>query len=74
MASISMRVSDDEHRMIRDYAKVNNKSMSGLIRDAVLDLIEDGMLIDEERILRARDEALSGKYYEHEEVWKDLGV
>jgi len=74
MSSISMRVSDDEYRLISEYAKVNNKSLSDLIKGAVLDLIEDDMQLDEERILRARYEALRGKFRDHEEVWEALGV
>lgn len=74
MSSISICVSDDEYKLISEYAKANNKSLSDLFKSAVLDLIEDDMQLDEERILRARDDIENGKFSDHTEVWKALGV
>lgn len=41
MNSITLRINDDENRLIRDYAKANNISISELMRQSVLEKIED---------------------------------
>lgn len=41
MNSITLRMNDDENRLIRDYAKANNISISELMRQSVLEKIED---------------------------------
>ena len=40
MTTISIRINDDESKLIHDYVSVNNLNMSQFIRDAVLDKIE----------------------------------
>ena len=39
MTTISLRVNDDESKLIHDYVSVNQLNMSQFIRDAVLDKI-----------------------------------
>ncbi|HHX97185.1 MAG TPA: ribbon-helix-helix protein, CopG family [Clostridia bacterium] len=41
MNSITLRINDDENRLIRSYAKANNISISELMRQSVLEKIED---------------------------------
>ena len=41
MNLITIRVSDDENRLIRDYAKAHNINISELIRQSVLEKIEN---------------------------------
>lgn len=41
MNSIILRINDDENRLIRSYAKANNISISELMRQSVLEKIED---------------------------------
>ncbi len=41
MNSITLRMNDDENRLIRDYAKANNITISELMRQSVLEKIED---------------------------------
>ena len=41
MATISLRVSEEEEKIMRDYAKANNLSMSELVRSTLLERIED---------------------------------
>lgn len=74
MSTISMRVSEDELKLIQQYASVNNISVSMLIKNAVLDFIEDDLKLDEERIRRARENAHQEKTYSQEEVWEMLNV
>ena len=52
MNTISLRMNDDETKLLRDYVSVNNLNMSKFIRDLVLDKIEDDLSLDEERILK----------------------
>ena len=39
--TISLRLSEEDTKLIKDYAKVNNMSVSDLIRQAVIEKIED---------------------------------
>ena len=41
MNSITLRINDDENRLIRSYAKANNISISELMGQSVLEKIED---------------------------------
>lgn len=74
MTTISLRVNDDESKLIHDYVSVNQLNMSQFIRDAVLDKIENDLDLDEDRILYAFEKAKQEKTYDHTEVWKMLGV
>lgn len=74
MNTISLRMNDDETKLLRDYVSVNNLNMSKFIRDLVLDKIEDDLSLDEERILKAHEKAKNEKKYDHTEVWKMLGI
>lgn len=74
MNTISLRMNDDETKLLRDYVSVNNLNMSKFIRDLVLDKIEDDLSLDEERILKAHEKAKNEKKYNHTEVWKMLGI
>ncbi len=53
MTTISLRVNDEESKLIHDYVSANQLNMSQFIRDAVLDKIESDFEHDEERILEA---------------------
>ena len=72
MNTISLRMNDDETKLLRDYVSVNNLNMSKFIRDLVLDKIEDDLSLDEERILKAHEKAKHEKKYDHTEVWKNV--
>ena len=74
MTTISLRVNDDESKLIHDYVSVNQLNMSQFIRDAVLDKIENDLDLDEDRILYAFEKAKQETTYDHTEVWKMLGV
>ncbi len=74
MTTISLRVNDDESKLIHDYVSVNKLNMSQFIRDAVLDKIESDFDLDEARILDALNKSEQEKKYDHTEVWKMLGV
>ena len=57
MTTISLRVNDDESKLIHDYVSINQLNMSQFIRDAVLDKIENDLDLDEDRILYAFEKA-----------------
>lgn len=74
MATISLRVNDDDLKLLQEYVAVNGLNMSAFIREAVMDRIEDDLSLDEERILKARKQAHQEKIYSFEEAWAEIGV
>ena len=74
MSTLTVRVSDEELNLIQTYAKTNRISVSSLIRDSVLDVIENDLKLDEERILSAYERAKHEKVYDHDEAWEIIGV
>ena len=71
--TISLRLSEEDTKLIKDYAKLNNMSVSDLIRQAVIEKIED------EIDLAAYNKAVEAykknpKTYSLEEVEKELGL
>ena len=74
MSTISLRVSDEENKLIQNYVSANNLNLSSFIRNLVLAKIEEDMKLDEDRILRAHALMEKGKIYDHTEVWKELGI
>ena len=74
MATISLRLSDDEYQLLQEYTKVNELNLSSFVRETVFDYIESDLAMDEERILNAHKRLSSEKTLDHTEVWKELGV
>lgn len=70
MSTISIRLSDDEAKLIREYTKINEINMSAFVRDLILDKIEEDLLLDEKRILEARNKIKSEEIYSSEDFWK----
>lgn len=74
MKTISLRVSDDESKMIHEYVSINHLNMSQFIREAILDKIEEDLQLDEQRILMAQERAKTEEKYDHTQVWEMLDV
>ena len=77
MPTISLRINDEDGKLIHDYVKVNNLNLSEFVRNAVLEKIEDEMEISEEfakELLKAKEEAKKSKLYTLEEARKELGI
>lgn len=74
MSTISLRVTEDESRLIRSYANTNGLNVSTFIRDIILDKIEEDFKLDEERILKASKRINTEKALDHKDVWERLGV
>lgn len=71
--TISVRLSDKDTELIRAYAEMNNISLSELIRNAVIEKIEDEY--DLECYKKAVEEYKKNpKTYTLEEVKKELGL
>lgn len=71
--TISLRLSEQDAKLIKDYAKLNNISISDLFRQTVIERIEDE--IDLEAYNKAYEEYLKDpKTYTLEEVKKELGL
>lgn len=74
MRTISFNVSEEEEKFIKDYVTANCLNLSEFIKDAIFEKMEEDLLLDEQRILTAREKAKSERRYDHTEVWKRLGV
>ena len=71
--TISVRLSDKDTELIKAYAEMNNISLSDLIRNAVIEKIEDEY--DLECYKKAMEEYKKNpKTYTMEEVKKELGL
>ena len=71
--AISLRLSDEDTMLIKNYASIHNISISELFRQAVLDKIED------EYDLKAYEKAMADykadpTTYSLDEVEKELGL
>ena len=78
MMTISVRLNDEDTNLIKAYAKLNNISISDLVRNAILEKIEDEY--DLECYYKAMEEFKNNpKTYTTEEVkqmmelWDDKG-
>ena len=73
MTTISLRLDEADGELVRSYAKLKNISVSELIRQSVIERIEDE--IDLAAFEKARAEfAKNPVTYSHEEVKKRLGL
>ena len=71
--TISLRLSEKDAKLIKDYAKLNNISISDLFRQTVIERIEDE--IDLEAYNKAYEEYLKdSKTYTLEEIKKEIGL
>lgn len=77
MKTISLKITDEDAKLIHDYVAMYNLSLSEFIRETVLDRIEDELEISETfatELLQAKEESINGKSYTLEEVRKELGI
>lgn len=70
MATISLRVDDRDSKLIRDYAKLKNTSVSDLMRNAIIEKIEDELDVENfDRVL-----ATMKTTHSLDDVKKELGL
>lgn len=71
--TISVRLNDEDEKLIKAYAKMNNMSLSELIRKAIMEKIEDEY--DLECYKKAIEEYKKNpKTYTLDEAKKELGL
>lgn len=70
MRTISLNVSEEEAKLIEDYVNDNCLNLSEFIKDAIFEKMEEDLLLDEQRIIAAREKAKTERRYDHIEVWK----
>ncbi|MCR6591965.1 Uncharacterised protein [Campylobacter insulaenigrae] len=72
MRTISLRISDQEDILLKEYLTINNLQLSKFIRDTILEKIEDELNLDENKILISLKEAKKDNIYSLEEVFKNV--
>lgn len=74
MGTISIRLSDEDVNLFKNFAQLNNVSMSDLVRQSVLEKIEDEF--DLKVMREAYQEYLESgsKSRPIEEMWKELNL
>ncbi|HEC1791636.1 TPA: CopG family transcriptional regulator [Campylobacter lari] len=72
MRTISLRISDQEDILLKEYLAINNLQLSKFIRDTILEKIEDELNLDENKILISLKEAKKDNIYSLEEVFKNV--
>lgn len=71
--TISLRLNDEDTKLIKKYAEINNVSISELFRQAVIERIEDEIDLSAYKESMNEYEA-DPVTYSHEEVKKMLGL
>ena len=74
MATISVRVPDQELVLIKNYARINNRSLSEIIRSTMLERIEDEYDMKVFSEYESEKAAGSVRTFSHDEAWKELGL
>ena len=74
MSVISLRVPENELNIFKSYAKHNNKSLSEIIRIAMLERIEDEYDLKDFEEYEAEKRSGTLKTRPISELWKDLDL
>ena len=74
MSVISLRVPENELNIFKSYAKHNNKSLSEIIRIAMLERIEDEYDLKVFEEYEAEKRSATLKTRPISELWKDLDL
>lgn len=70
MTTISLRVDERDGKLIRDYAKLKNSSVSELMRNAIIEKIEDELDVENfDRVLASMETT-----YSLDDVKNELGL
>ncbi|HPQ45800.1 MAG TPA: DUF6290 family protein [Clostridia bacterium] len=72
MSTVSLRLSDRDDAIVRKYAELHNLDLSTLIRQAVLEKIEDEY--DLALFDKVWEEEKENEKISHENLKKDLGL
>ena len=74
MSTITLRVTDEDKKIIKQFAKFDGKSVSEYVRELIYEKIED--YEDRKSIINYERELKKGnvEIYTHEEVWRELDI
>ena len=73
MSVLSIRLNDEEKKIINAYAKFNNKTITQVVKEAILEKIENEFDLNE--LNKAIEEYEKNPIsYSSDEVWKMLGI
>ena len=73
MSALSIRLNDEEKKLINAYAKFNNKTITQVVKEAILEKIENEFDLNE--LNKAIEEYEKNPIsYSSDEVWKILGI
>ena len=73
MSALSIRLNDEEKKIINAYAKFNNKTITQVVKEAILEKIENEFDLNE--LNKAIEEYEKNPIsYLSDEVWKILGI
>ena len=70
--TISVRLSEEDTKLIKAYAEMNNTTLSDLIRNAIIEKIEDEYDLKLVKDYLDKKEKMS--FYSADEVEKELGI
>lgn len=73
MSALSIRLNDEEKKIINAYVKFNNKTITQVVKEAILEKIENEFDLNE--LNKAIEEYEKNPIsYSSDEVWKILGI
>ena len=74
MATISLRVPDRELTLFKDFAQVNNTSLSERIRSTMVERIQDEYDLKIFADYEKQKEGGELETFSHDEVWEEFGL
>lgn len=74
MGVISLRVPEEELARYKDYARIQNQSLSAVIRATMMERIEEEYDLKVIENYEAQKAAGKVKLYAHDDVWAEMGV
>lgn len=74
MGVISLRVPEEELARYKDYARIQNQSLSAVIRATMMERIEEEYDLKVIENYEAQKAAGKLELYSHDDVWAELGV
>ncbi len=73
MSTVTIRLSEEEKNFLKDYADMNNKSLSEIVRESIFETIEDkyDLILLKKAIEEFKEDNTT---YTSNEVWEMLGI
>lgn len=75
MKTLTLKIDEFDMQRLKEYVNINNLTVSNFVRDLIIDKLDENIDINEEkRILEVWEKAKKEKFYDHKDVWKELGI